>query len=75
MQSFPGKSVLLRKNLCVFYREGKKEKKTFRTKYRKDGNVNQLGGYAVDKCPPQEYNSELLLMKHEYYSFGGCIYE
>ena len=45
----------------------------FPFKVPKSENVKQLRRYSVDKCPREEYNSELLLMKHEYYSHGGCI--
>ena len=72
---FPGEYHWREEKLCVFYREAKKETGTFRTKYRKGGIQKDLRRYAVDKCPRQEYNSELLLMKLEYYSLGGCIYE
>ena len=75
MQSFPGKNQKDSLFFCASYREGERENLPFQSKYRKDGFVGFYAEKCVDKCPPQEYNSELLLTKHEYYSLGGCIYE
>ena len=43
--------------------------------YRKASTPGKNCKTIVDKCPPEEYNPVLLLMKYEYYSLGGCIYE
>jgi hypothetical protein len=75
MQSPPENGILIHAEICSFYREVNGSEDVFRTKYRKAEGCPELWGYSVDKCPPQEYNSELLLTKHEYYTHGGCIYE
>ena len=64
----------MKKLLCILPGRGRRIQR-FPYKVPKSRTWCLIVEISVDKCPRQEYNSELLLMKYEYYSLGGCIYE